>query len=44
MMIALCAWYAGIAVAGALERNWPRVLYFIGAILISAAVRWMGKR
>jgi hypothetical protein len=27
--------------AALLERNWPRALYFVGAIVISVAVLWM---
>ncbi len=42
-MLWLIANYAAIVVAAALERDWPRVLYFVGAIVISAAVLWMGN-
>jgi hypothetical protein len=44
MMIALCVWYAGIVLAALCQkpRDWPRALYFIGAIVISVAVMWMG--
>jgi hypothetical protein len=41
MMIALIIWYLGIAITAAIERNWPRALYFVGAIVISVAVIWM---
>lgn len=41
LMLALIVAYVLIATAAALERNWPRVLYFIGAIVISIAVLWM---
>ncbi len=41
MMIALIVAYAGIAVAALWEKNWPRALYFLGAIVISVAVIWM---
>ncbi len=41
MMIALILWYLGIVVASAFEGNWPRALYFVGAIVISVAVLWM---
>ena len=47
MMIALCVWYALISLAAVTidtPRNWPRVMYFVGAILISVAVMWMGVR
>ena len=43
MMIALILWYLGIVVAAVFEHNWPRALYFVGAIIISAAVLWMTK-
>ncbi len=47
MMIALCVCYALISVAAVTvdrPRSWPRALYFVGAIVISVAVMWMGKR
>jgi hypothetical protein len=47
MMIALCVWYALISLAAVTidkPRDWPRAMYFVGAILISVAVMWMGVR
>lgn len=47
MMIALCVWYGLIALAALTldkPRNWPRAMYFVGAIFISIAVIWMGVR
>lgn len=47
MMVALCVWYAVIVLVSLLvdrPRNWPRALYFVGAIVISVAVMWMGVR
>ncbi len=47
MMVALCVWYALIVLASVtIDRppNWPRALYFVGAIVISVAVIWMGVR
>ena len=44
MMIFLCLFYAGIVGAALLERNWPRAMYFVGAITITVAVMWMGRR
>jgi drug/metabolite transporter (DMT)-like permease len=41
MMLLLIGIYAVITVTAAFERNWPRALYFIGAIVISVAVLWM---
>lgn len=46
MMIALCVWYAVIALTAlVVDRppNWARALYFVGAILISVAVIWMSE-
>lgn len=46
MMLALCVWYALIAVTSVTvdkPRCWPRAMYFVGAIFISLAVIWMGK-
>lgn len=42
LMLGLIAAYAVISLASLLERNWPRALYFVGAIVISVAVLWMG--
>lgn len=42
LMLALIVAYLVIAGAAAWERDWPRVLYYLGAVLISAAVIWMG--
>ncbi len=44
LMIALMVAYAVIAAASAWERNWWRVLYFVGAILISIAVLGMSEK
>lgn len=44
MMLLLCVWYAGIVVASLGERNWPRAMYFVGAIVISLAVLWMSSK
>jgi drug/metabolite transporter (DMT)-like permease len=41
LMLALIVAYAAIAVAALWEKNWPRALYFLGAIIISVAVLWM---
>ncbi len=41
LMLALIVFYLGITVAALWEKNWPRVLYFVGAIVISVAVLWM---
>ncbi len=41
LMLALIAAYALIAATAAWERHWLRVLYFVGAILISVAVLGM---
>ena len=44
MMWFLIAVYGAIVLASAVERNWPRGLYFVGAIVISLAVLWMTNR
>lgn len=47
LMIALAIEYAVIALAAVLvdrQANWPRALYFVGAILISVAIIWMGQK
>ena len=41
IMYVLLVFYVLIASAAAWERNWFRVVYFIGAILISIAVLGM---
>lgn len=41
LMLALIVIYAAITIAALWERNWPRALYFVGAIVISVAVLWM---
>lgn len=43
-MYALLAFYAAILLAAACERNWWRVLYFLGAIIISVSVLGMTSR
>ena len=44
MMIALAIIYAAIVLAAIMERNWPRALYFVGAILITVSILWMGDQ
>ena len=44
LMILLAAEYVVIAIAAACEKNYPRSLYFIGALVISIAVLWMSER
>ena len=44
VMLALLVFYAIITVLAACERNWWRVLYFVGAIIISVAVLGMTER
>lgn len=44
LMIALIVAYGAIVAASMIERNWPRALYFVGAIVISVAVLWMSWR
>jgi len=44
MMCCLIAAYGAIIVASCVERNWPRALYFFGAIVISVAVLWMTQQ
>lgn len=41
MMTVLIGVYAVIAVASAFELNWPRALYWCGAIIITWSVLWM---
>ena len=41
VMLLLIAIYVVIVLLSAWERNWPRALYFVGAITISLAVLWM---
>ncbi len=43
-MIVCAAFYVVIAVLAGVERNWARVLYYLGALLITIAVLWMGFR
>lgn len=43
-MICLCVAYLVIAVTAGIERNWPRVLYFVCAAGISLAVLWMSEK
>jgi len=43
-MLALIVAYGVIALAAAVERNWWRSLYYVGAIVISVAVLGMTKR
>lgn len=40
MMIA----YLAIVIAAVVERNYPRALYYVGAIVISLAVLWMSHQ
>lgn len=44
IIYALLLFYFVIAVAAGLEKNWWRVLYFVGAIIISVAVAGMTER
>lgn len=44
LMIALGVAYVVIIATALLERNWPRALYFLGAVLITVAILWMGQR
>ena len=44
IMYALLVFYLAILLAAAWERNWWRVLYFAGAIIISVAVLGMTRR
>lgn len=41
IMMFLIVVYAVIVAASAWEHNWPRAMYFVGAITISLAVLWM---
>ena len=41
LMVALMVFYAVIVVASAAENQWPRALYCVSAIGISAAGVWM---
>ena len=43
LIAVLVAQYLVIAVVAAVDRNWPRVLYFICAAGISVAVLWMSE-
>lgn len=43
-MFALLAFYLAILLAAAWERHWWRVLYFLGAIIISVSVLGMTWR
>jgi hypothetical protein len=38
---ALLVAYAVIALAYGIEHNWPKVLYWSGALMITTAVLWM---
>lgn len=44
LMYLLIAEYICIALAAAWERNWLRVLYYLGATLISVAVLGMSAK
>jgi len=39
---AMIAAYAVIAIAAAIEGRWKWALYYLGAIIISMAILWMG--
>jgi len=43
-MIALGVQYLAVAVASCVERNWPRALYYLGALIITVAVMWMTSK
>lgn len=46
LMIGLGVAYLVIIVVALCERptNWPRALYFLGAVLITVAILWMGDK
>lgn len=44
LVMVLIGLYAVIALAAGCERNWPRCWYFVGSIVITAAVVWMDRR
>jgi len=44
IMYALLVFYAAILVASAIERNWLRALYWLGAMLIMVSVLGMTER
>lgn len=44
VMWILLAFYAGILLLAATERNWYRAMYFVGAIIISLAVMGMTSK
>ena len=41
LMLALLVAYAILALVYATERNWPKALYWSGALMITTAVLWM---
>ena len=41
LMLILIGAYGVLAVVYAWEMNWPKVLYWIGALCITSAVLWM---
>ena len=41
LMLGLIAAYGVIAIVAACEQNWPRVLYWVSAGLITTSVLWM---
>ncbi len=44
LMVGLIVAYSVIVLAAVHERNWSRAMYFVGAIVITTAVLWMGVR
>lgn len=43
MMIGLVAFYLLVAGVSAKELNWPRVLYWISAALLTGSILWMQR-
>lgn len=43
LILVLSVMCVAIAVASAVERNWPRALYFVGATAINVAILMWGK-
>jgi len=41
---AIMGMYGSVVVLGVIERNWPWVLYYVSATMISVAVLWMGRK
>ena len=43
LIVSLIVAYLVIAAVAAAEKHWSRVLYFVGAAIISVAVLWMSS-